>query len=189
MAIYFILVKMSGDRTKNTFVIRNLRNDDFKDIVDNFYDRYREIRVNPTLGVGLYKKKPTIKEEKRWFSGRLKQIRSRNAFVSIAELDGKVVGMCDVFPPKPTTDYLHIGHLGISIKDGYRSMGIGTALLCDALKKSRGRYRIIVLEVFRTNKQAIRLYKRFGFKIYGNLPGGVVRGKLHTDRIFMYLRV
>lgn len=60
-------------------------------------------------------------------------------------------------------------------------------------------YDLIVLGVFSTNVNAIGLYKKLGFLVYGRLPNGYKRGRTHADdgtllwdnaiadRIHMYL--
>ncbi len=139
------------------------------------------------LGIGLYDKKPNQSEEKKWFEGLTGEISSGNAFSYVAEADGKLVGMCAVRRREPRADSRHVGLLGISIIDGYRSRGIGRALMERTIRSASSRYGIIVLSVYSFNKHAIRLYRRLGFKKYGILPGGLVRRNMAADDVFMYL--
>lgn len=85
----------------------------------------------------------------------------------------------------------HVGDFGIIIAKNFRDQGIGTLLmkltLAEAKKRLKG-MKIITLGVFANNPRAIALYKKFGFKRYGTLPGGVfLRGKF-ADEHFMYRR-
>ena len=77
----------------------------------------------------------------------------------------------------------------IRVYDGYRGIGIGNALIRDVLKKAKGRWNVVVLEVFGNNRAAMRLYKGNGFRIYGVLPRGIRSGRRYVDSILMYKRV
>ncbi len=179
---------MRRSKAPASLVIRQPRRNDFKDIVNNYYSYYDEARRNPSLGLALLRKKPSIKEEKRWYRGVLKEMRTGRGLASVAEVDGKVVGFCGAQGNQAQVKS-HIGNLGIAIREGYRSRGIGTALLNDVIRKSRGKYRMLILEVYSDNRNAIRLYKKHRFKRYGILPDGLMRGKRRADNILMYRKV
>ena len=67
-------------------------------------------------------------------------------------------------------------------------MGIGTALMKDLVKRSKGRFEILVLDVMSINKAAMGLYKKLGFKVYGTLPKGYMRQGRRIDHTLMYIR-
>lgn len=169
-------------------MIRDLKAKDRGDIIDNYYEFYKEVRRNPYLGLNLFRKKPTMKFEKKWFGDQIKKIKKGDVIFLVAEVGGRVVGACDVERGNSeVTDFR--GEVGIAIKDGYRSMGIGKALILEIIRRSRGTYRMLTLTVFGTNKPALGLYKKAGFKKYGRLPGGMVRGNRHIDLVYMYRKV
>lgn len=60
---------------------------------------------------------------------------------------------------------VHRMKLGMGIANGYRSLGIGTALMNAALEwaKSQNKIAWIDLSVFENNSAARALYKKFGF--------------------------
>jgi ribosomal protein S18 acetylase RimI-like enzyme len=58
------------------------------------------------------------------------------------------------------------------IKPDYRSQGIGTYLMGFVQKDLRERgYKFITLNVAKENPDALRLYKRLGYKVIGSHPG------------------
>ena len=170
------------------FTIREMRPGDFRDIVDNYYSYYREIKYNPSLGLSLMKKRPSIQYERKWFRDTLKELRKGNGVASVAEVRGRIVGHCNI-GGNQTVQKAHVGLLGIAIREGYRGIGIGNALIRDVLKKAKGRWNVVVLEVFGNNRAAMRLYKGNGFRIYGVLPRGIRSGRRYVDSILMYKRV
>jgi RimJ/RimL family protein N-acetyltransferase len=49
--------------------------------------------------------------------------------------------------------------------------------------------RIVTLDVYVKNSIAKRIYERFGFKQYGLLPDGILRGGEFEDAILMYKNI
>lgn len=109
--------------------------------------------------------------------------------VRVAEVDGRVIGWCDVERVAPGGPLDHRGLLAIAIRREFRGKGVGTALMEATLDACRRRFEIVELDVNSNNKQAIRLYKRFGFKGCGLLPGAVKRGGRYFDVEFMFLKL
>ena len=171
------------------FIIRNLRKGDFKGVVNTYFSYYEELKENPGIGLSLYRKRPTIAQERKWFASLLENIRKKNAIVIVAQMDGKVVGMCDVLSFRPGSSMDHKGLLGIAIHKDYRSHGIGSAMLKEVLRQSRRRFETIVLSAFSNNRGAVALYKRFGFKQYGFLRRSNKRGGKYFDESFFYLNL
>ena len=82
----------------------------------------------------------------------------------------------------------HVMGLGMLILDGYRGLGIGTALMEEAIRWARSIGLMkISLSVFSNNEAAIRLYQKSGFveegclkrqfKIMGNYVDEVAMGR------------
>jgi ribosomal-protein-alanine N-acetyltransferase len=62
--------------------------------------------------------------------------------------------------------------LGIAVDDAVRRRGLGLALMEAAQAYSREKtIRLLLLEVRRSNRPAIRLYRRLGFSAMGIRPG------------------
>lgn len=77
--------------------------------------------------------------------------------------EGKCVGYLGMWK---IIDEAHITNL--AIHPNYRQMGVATLLMVDALRKCYGeKIKFLTLEVRASNKKAISLYEKFGFKSLG----------------------
>lgn len=133
----------------------------------------------------LFKKpvKPDFERKalKKW----LDRMKKEELLVIIAESDGKVIGVADVSRKFGAMD--HASVLGISIRKEYRGAGIGLEVMRECVKAAkRLKTKMIQLHVFSTNKRAIALYKKFGFRTVAEIPRDVQRkGKLISGIIMM----
>jgi ribosomal protein S18 acetylase RimI-like enzyme len=115
-------------------------------------------------------------------------IRKKDVLV-VAVSGGEVAGWCDVvrldFP-----GFGHSGRLGMGVAERLRGMGIGSALVAEALRRaSKNGLTRIELEVFASNDAAIRLYLKFGFVAEGRKIGArILDGKI-DDVCVMGLRL
>src|SRR5437879_11011019 len=117
-----------------------------------------EIDFILTEGVGN-----DVEHEKEW----VRQFDGMSSVLFVSDVDGKIVGQADVHPGRPPKES-HVGTLGIAIRDGYREVGLGRALMDRCLEWMRDReFRKASLEVFSTNERAIALYEKLGFVIDG----------------------
>ncbi|MDH3211887.1 MAG: GNAT family N-acetyltransferase [Myxococcales bacterium] len=93
--------------------------------------------------------------------------RERGAVQFVATSDGGVVGWCDV-SPIPFEGCRHCGTLGMGVLTGHRRRGTGRRLLESTLREAeRCGITRVELEVFASNRAAIRLYEAFGFEHEG----------------------
>lgn len=170
-------------------VIRNLEWEDFRQLVAGYYSFFDELKRNPNLGIHVGGRRPDMAEEVDFFSRLYKKVLDKDAVASVAELDGKLVGICTVDRRDARPDNRHVGTLGIWILEGYRNSGIGTKLVKSCIKKSRGSFEIIDLTVFAGNRAALALYKSCGFEKYGFARKFVKRGNRYLDKYFMSLEL
>ena len=107
----------------------------------------------------------------------------------IAKTKGMIVGWCDVCP-KGQAIYAHSAVLGMGVLPDYRKQGIGKALLSAALKKAFEKDIVRVeLAVFSDNVNAVQLYKKFGFRIEGELQDdAVIDGQFKNSLIMALIR-
>jgi len=95
------------------------------------------------------------------------QLRSVDAVHIVAEIDGSLVGWCDI-APVTFEGMHHVGRLGMGVKRDFRGRGIGKRLLEAALLRGfGGRFERIELEVFSSNQMAVQLYESVGFLLEG----------------------
>jgi ribosomal protein S18 acetylase RimI-like enzyme len=120
----------------------------------------------------LMEVKQTRDQEVDWLARSLSNMEKDRTVRVVAEVDGRMVGQCEVSvgPGRKS----HVGTLGISVKQGYRDVGIGQELMREA-ERHAGKLGVekIVLEVFATNDRAIHVYERMGYRVVGRVPGEI----------------
>lgn len=158
--------------------LRNVKK--FHDFINSLIEEEAQISMN---------KKFSLKEEREWLREQLRKIKEGKKIFLVAECNNKVIGTIGIDLGK--WRQRHIGNFGISIIKGYREMGLGSYLtnriINLAKKELKPQLKIIRLSVFSTNKPAIKLYKKFGFKRVAKIPKQIkYKGKL-IDEIIMLL--
>jgi ribosomal protein S18 acetylase RimI-like enzyme len=133
-------------------------------------------------------KRVTRAEEAEWLGRYLARIEKKEIINCAAEVGGKVIANSEI--GKREDPMGHVGGFGIAIKQGYRDIGIGTQIIQTLIEASRrAGLRILVLEVFDTNKIAKHLYQKMGFKEAGKIPKGVYKNGEYVDDIRMTLEL
>ena len=100
-----------------------------------------------------------------------------------------VVGWCDITPLE-REGFTHCGELGMGVQKDFRKMGIGTKLIEATIKKARERgLERIDLEVFKSNRSAISLYKKIGFEIEGEKRNARKLDGKYDDLVIMGLLI
>ncbi|HLF99443.1 MAG TPA: GNAT family N-acetyltransferase [Acidimicrobiia bacterium] len=138
------------------FTIRRATADDADAFVENMWAVGAEGRW---IGTEV----PFDKEERaERFRAFVADLRTANL---VAEVDGVVVGHLGLHPtPYGTLE------LGMTIVDGHRERGMGTALMEAGLEWARTTdAHKIELQVWPDNARAIALYEKFGFQREGYL--------------------
>ena len=133
----------------------------------------------------LINQKQNQAEEAKYLKQTLEKIANRQKIQLLAFHKDTLIGNCRI--DKGQYRASHVGTFGISIRQEYRSEGLGTKLSQLVLQQAREKLGItlVKLDVFTTNKPALILYRKLGFKQYGQIPQGIFyRGK-HIDHIFM----
>jgi ribosomal protein S18 acetylase RimI-like enzyme len=129
--------------------IRSLVPDDWRSIAKN----------NEEIGTGG---RNELNDVANWVSNLCAFAASKNGVATVSIESGEVVGLCHVLrcTPKPSS----IGRLGIAVLPDYQNEGRGTALIESVVEQSIGMFRVIDLEVQKSNYGAKRLYERLGFR-------------------------
>jgi putative acetyltransferase len=128
----------------------------------------------------------TVGEERRY----LKALRRYpHAAVFVVDDEGAIVGRLslarDVHPASR-----HVADLGLMVAATHRRLGIGRALLDQAVGwAERVGVRKLELHVFPWNEPAIRLYETYGFEREGYRKAHYVREGEDVDAILMALRL
>jgi len=108
-------------------------------------------------------------------------IKSNKGLIIVAQVNANIVGMATLARGRLEKNK-HTAQLGIVILKKFRGLGIGIAMmdyLIEWTRKQEGLEKIS-LTVFSTNKPAINLYQKFGFKIEGKYVDDIIMGKFLT---------
>jgi len=127
----------------------------------------------------------SVRQEREILKDWLEKQRKKGGIHFIAEHNGKIAGIADV--KKRMGVMNHIAAIFISVRKEYRGIGIGSALMEECIKAAkRMKAKILRLEVYSTNKRAITLYKKYGFKKVAEIPHQIQRrGKLVGEVVML----
>jgi RimJ/RimL family protein N-acetyltransferase len=136
----------------------------------------------------LMGKKQTLKDEKGFLEKNIKGMRDKTKVYLLAEHNNKIIASTSITLGREKSN--HVGGFGISIRNGYRGMGIGEYLMSEIIKLAekelKPKPKMIRLEVYVNNKPAINLYKKLGFKIVAKLPKQIQwKGKLIDEFVMI----
>jgi len=149
--------------------------DDLLDFINSLVDEGADIDRD---------KKVTREDEANWLGRRLADIENDRIMGVVADVDGRVVANSEVARKSGIMD--HVGELGISVKAGFRDIGIGTEMMKTLKAESRRMgLKVLVLDVFASNNRARHLYKKMGFEEAGRIPRGICRKGEYIDLIRM----
>ena len=126
-------------------------------------------------------------EERRYLKA-LRRYPDAAVYVAEAE-DGRIVARLSLSrDPHPASS--HVADLGLMVADGYRRLGIGRALLQQAVTWARSAaVTKLELHVFPHNEPAIALYEAFGFEREGYRRRHYRRSDGYVDAILMAFAV
>lgn len=166
------------NQEKISVALRHAVKGDIPDLWENFNQVVREKRFIPV------KSEVTSEYERSsWFY----QHEEDNNIIVVAEVTGKVVGQC-VIEHSTWEAAEHVGELGILLSNNYRHArpAIGSRLLIAAIKEARKKdFEKVCLAVFSTNKNAIKSYKKIGFKQVGVRKKQYLLNGKYYDEILM----
>lgn len=135
----------------------------------------------------------TREAEAKYLGSVLANIEIGETVKIVAEVDGKIAGICDVNRNKSAkTRKLHIGVVGLSLRKTYRGDGIGELLLRTAIETAKQHIAgltMLTLEVYGSNNVAQSLYKKIGFTECGRLPHGCAYKGDYIDDIIMCMQL
>jgi ribosomal protein S18 acetylase RimI-like enzyme len=162
---------------------------DFDGLLALRLHRYDQIARDPGYGMVSNPTRPTPGEFAVWFGQLHRELLEGHAVCSVAEEDGRLLGMCSVRAEGTAVETRHVGILGIEVHAGSRGQGVGSALLRHALDDCRGRFEEVRLSVIPANRTARRLYEKLGFEVYGTAPRAFQRNGTYHDFVLMRRRI
>ena len=162
LLVYESRTKMKANthltRDNRSFTVRNPSEDDAVNIIS--YSKIVFASTDQVLTT-VDEYRITLESEKLWINTLNENPQSN---VLIAELDNQIVGLL-FFIPNSKIKTAHTGELGVSVHPSFQGIGIGRVLIQTLLDWAKGHTIIekVYLNVFATNKHAIKLYKDLGF--------------------------
>ena len=112
-----------------------------------------------------------------------------NAAVFVAEADGLVVARLSVARDHHPASK-HVADLGLIVASSHRRLGVGRALLEQAVGWARAaEVTKLELHVFPWNEPALALYESFGFRREGYRKGHYLRDGVLVDAVLMAFRL
>lgn len=101
-------------------------------------------------------------------------INDERQLMLVAEYEGEIIGSSSFSPVSSLSRIKHRASMGIAIYKDFIGQGIGSAMLKILLEEAKkAGYSQMELEVVTTNQNAVALYKKMGFNIYGTMPNNI----------------
>jgi RimJ/RimL family protein N-acetyltransferase len=133
--------------------------------------------------------KQTRDQEIDWLARVLSKIEKNERICVAVEAGSKLMGNSEV-ERLSARHQSHVGILGIAIRDGYRDTGIGTEMMKILIDESRkAGLKILILDVFATNRRARHVYEKVGFREVGKIPRALFKDGEYIDEIRMALEL
>jgi len=114
-----------------------------------------------------------------------------NKLLLLALIDGEIAGNCGIAPIAEHLKTKHRGRFGISVKQKFWGLGIGSLLIQEIISfaKQSG-IEQVELGVYSDNVRAQKLYKRFGFTEWGRLSSAYkLKDGSYRDEINMVMGI
>jgi RimJ/RimL family protein N-acetyltransferase len=147
----------------------------------------RELLTEPNLHLPLTSAEftLTIAEEQQLLAD---VAAADNSVVLLAEVDTHIVGELNLKGGKRQATR-HSALLGISVRQDWRSQGVGSALMTQAIAWARGSGVItrIELYVYERNQAAVHLYQKFDFELEGRRHRALYQNGEYLDDLVMAL--
>ena len=107
----------------------------------------------------------TVQEEADLLTNRL---GDSDGMMIAAFLDGRVIGCVSFSRISGVIKVRHRAGLGIAVLKEYWNTGLGSLLLSEAIVHAeKSGFEQLELEVITSNDRAFRMYRNFGFELYG----------------------
>ncbi|MEM9545921.1 MAG: GNAT family N-acetyltransferase [Bacteroidota bacterium] len=110
----------------------------------------------------------------------------QNSVLLIAEHKGHLIGNLDL-NGNQRSKLFHTGVVGMGIRQGWRGLGVGSALMNALLDwtSTNSHISILWLEVYDSNSAGKMLYEKSGFKECGRIKNFFQEGDTFIDKITM----
>ena len=109
-------------------------------------------------------------DEERWIAGHRE---SPLVYDILCEVNGEIVGSCNLLRKKQIK-MRHRATVGITVKQAYWNLGIGTAMFREMIALARAwGVEQLELEYIEGNERGVRLYDKMGFRTVAERPRAI----------------
>lgn len=183
-----IFSKQITTRNGKAITLRPPRLEDLDSMLTFANDMVAERKEDPDFGV-VFDQKQTRESEAVYLKNLLSDVEAGRVISVMAESDGRIVGSSRIIRGT-LSDTRHYGELHISISKGYRNIGLGFQMIHGLLEESsKAGVKVVGLEVFESNKRAIHLYEKIGFKKVGLIPKRIYRNGRFINNVIMTIEI
>ena len=114
-------------------------------------------------------------------------LNSNSDMMIAAFVDGDLAGSIGISCVRNHIKLKHRAIFGIAVKENYWNKGIGNIFIREVIEQAKGMgYEQIELGVFSDNDKAKKLYKKYGFEIWGNIKNAYkLKDGTYSDEIIM----
>ncbi|CAL61571.1 Phosphinothricin N-acetyltransferase [Herminiimonas arsenicoxydans] len=128
----------------------------------------------------------TVASRLEWFNEHSADKRP----IWVLENDGKILGWLAYSNFNPRAAYIHTAEISIYIAQDARGKGLGGYFLTEAIAyASTLNIHTLVGLIFAHNEPSLKLFERFGFERWANMPGVAVLDGLGRDLVIVGKRV
>jgi len=135
----------------------------------------------------------SLEDEARYLASTFIQMEMRKAVYLVCVIDGKLAGYSGVnAQPELKKRGEHVGLFGISVAKDFRGEGIGFEMMTTVIQEATVQMadlKLIHLECFASNINALKLYQKIGFKEVGRIPKFAFHKGIYDDEVQMVLGV
>ena len=126
-------------------------------------------------------------DEERWIAGHRE---SPLVYDILCEVNGEIVGSCNLLRKKQIK-MRHRATVGITVKQAYWNLGIGTAMFQEMIALARAwGLEQLELEYIEGNERGAHLYEKMGFRTVAERPNAVrLKDGTHLREYIMQLEL
>ncbi|MCK4429379.1 MAG: GNAT family N-acetyltransferase [Candidatus Aenigmarchaeota archaeon] len=130
----------------------------------------------------------TADERRELFKVYLKKAEKGRKIMFVCIEDDKLIGSASA--SRKSGKRNHVWEIGYQIKKEWRGKGVGSGLLSKLLKSLKNmKAEQAIAWVVETNKNSIKLLRKFGFKETGKIKNGVKTGSNYCDYLIFQLEL
>lgn len=143
---------------------------------------------NSTVATGISTadtKEVSVESKQQWFHAH-----THERPILVKEYHGKIIAWVSFQPFYGRPAYDHTAEISIYLDPNFRGKKLGQQFLAQAIERAPalGISNLLAF-IFRDNAASLKLFKKFGFKEWGNLPGVAIIEGEEKDLLILGLKL